>query len=156
MELAIITDVISDASCSSDVDTVVRRLQGEAWAQVCTGVESTSMAARMASSLGISPTVVEEVDFEQLIETHPGQQVVVVCAAHAVRRLVAEVLDVDVAVVPDSQALSLTRVRAGRTGTRSLICFNDTLHLPMSPRRVASAIDEADGVAPTRDRNVVA
>jgi hypothetical protein len=72
---------------------------------------------------------VETVALDRLIADNPGGRVLVLCEPECARELAAQVLEVRAAAVPIPESGSITRFRASRTGVRSLVCMNDTLHL---------------------------
>ncbi|MGQ4599662.1 hypothetical protein [Nocardia sp. R6R-6] len=81
---------------------------------------------------GVPAEVVETVLLDPLIADNPGGHVLVLCESECARALAAQVLGVRTAVVPLPESGSITRFRASRTGVRSVICVNDTLHLTVA------------------------
>lgn len=126
MELAV---VCCGATAPSGTDRLARRLASERWATVCADTRSWTLACQIADHLDTAVTVVDILDPEAVIAGYPGQQVVAVCDAPTIQNLVAATLDVAVEGIPEPPDSALTRIRASRSGTRSLICLNDTLHL---------------------------
>ncbi|MBF6072449.1 hypothetical protein [Nocardia farcinica] len=75
------------------------------------------------------PEIVADLDLERTIADNPGGRVLVLCRPERARELVAQVLSVPAALVPAPEAASISRFRAARTGVRSVVSVNDTLHL---------------------------
>lgn len=126
MELAV---VCCGENAPSGTDRLARRLASERWATVCADTHAWTLACQIADYLDTTVTVVDTLDPEAVIDGYPGQQVLAVCDAPTIQSLVASTLDVAVEGIPRSPDSALTRIRASRNGTRSLICLNDTLHL---------------------------
>lgn len=72
---------------------------------------------------------VEAINLDPLIAENPGGRVLVLCEPECARELAAQVLDVRAVAVPLPGSGSISRFRASRTGVRSAVCVNDTLHL---------------------------
>lgn len=75
------------------------------------------------------PEIVETLELDRLIADNPGGQVLVLCAPACAREVTARVLEVPTARVPLPENGSITRFRAARSGVRTVVCVNDTLHL---------------------------
>lgn len=145
MELAIVTVAqTGDGSDFAELQRVVPRLARQRWDGLFAEQHWAPTARRVAHALGAAVSVGTRLDFADLITVHPGQRLVVLSEPAPIRKLIADVLEVDSATVPMPQPLSLSRVRASRSGKRSLIGFNDTTHLavvglepaaPTTPRR---------------------
>lgn len=135
MELAVVSlEPAPDGVHTGQVDTgqlsrVRDRLAGADWNAVVAEPAQMLPATQLAHHLVAETVVAARIDLEQLIADHPGKRLVVLCAAEPLRDLVSAVLDVPAAAVPLPQPFSLTRLRASRSGARSLLCLNDTLHL---------------------------
>jgi hypothetical protein len=126
MELAV---VCCGGTAPSGTDRLARRLASERWAKVCADSRGWTLACQIADYLDTAVTLVDTLDPEVVIDRWPGQRVLAVCDAPTIQSLVASTLDVAVEGIPRPPDSALTRIRASRSGTRSLICLNDTLHL---------------------------
>lgn len=75
------------------------------------------------------PEVVETPELDRLITDNPGGRVLVLCEPACAREMTAQILEVSPAMVPLPEDGSITRFRAARSGVRTVVCVNDTLHL---------------------------
>jgi probable phosphoglycerate mutase len=64
-----------------------------------------------------------------IIESHPGETVVVVCHGGVINVYLAALLGLDQHLWFDPGYTSISRVRAARSGARSLVSLNETAHL---------------------------
>ncbi|MFD7008489.1 hypothetical protein [Rhodococcus jostii] len=89
----------------------------------------TSAADHLGRAFGTAPVVSGRIDLDRVVEGHPGGSVVVVCVPSTTRDFVAGIVEVSSDRVPLPESASVTRVRASRSGIRTVVCVNDTLHL---------------------------
>jgi hypothetical protein len=109
-----------------------QRLADTEWTRVRIQRTITEQVAASGLPAPASPArarTVETVALDRLIADNPGGRVLVLCEPECARELAAQVLEVRAAAVPIPESGSITRFRASRTGVRSLVCMNDTLHL---------------------------
>lgn len=66
---------------------------------------------------------------DEVVQRHPGGNVLVLARPTTVARWVADLIDVPVDGLTPAVTGSLTRIRASRRGHRNLISYSDTLHL---------------------------
>ncbi len=72
---------------------------------------------------------------ERVIDEHPGERVVAVCHGGVINVYLAAVLGIDRHLWFDPGYTSVSRVRAARSGPRSVASINETAHL-IATRRV--------------------
>jgi hypothetical protein len=133
MELAVVSLDDGASHDAGHVAGVVARLAAGSWSRVHGASTHRSIACDIAGALAVPTEIVERLDLGQLMIDSPGQRVVAIAGGEAIRELAAAVMAVDVAPVPLPRQLSLTRIQASRSGTRTVLCLNDTLHL-LTPR----------------------
>jgi probable phosphoglycerate mutase len=66
---------------------------------------------------------------DRVVETHPGEQVAVVCHGGVINVYLAALLGIDRHLWFDPGYTSISRVRASRTGARSIGSLNELAHL---------------------------
>lgn len=94
---------------------------GEQWGPVTTEDLQQLMAELTAPAF--RGRVVASLD--QIIADHPGGAVAVVCHGGVISTFLTHILDVDPSHYFNSDYTSVTRVRASRSGRRSLVTFNE-------------------------------
>lgn len=130
MELAVVShDPDAGPPDTRQVAAVARRLAQHPLTAVCGRTNSADLVAHLARTLGVEMAIMHQIDLDRMIADHPGERVVVVCDSGTIRDLVAQILDVPNAVVPEPDTGSLTCIRASRSGIRSVVCVNDTVHI---------------------------
>ena len=95
---------------------------GEQWGPVTTADLEQLMADLTAPEF--RDRVISSLD--QIIAEHPGGSVAVVCHGGVISTFLTHILDVDPSHYFNSDYTSVTRVRAARSGRRSLITFNES------------------------------
>ncbi len=133
MELAVVSHGTGDVRDPRHVDRLAARLIGGEWSCVHGGPTEGTVTSDLARVLAVPRTLDERIELDRLIDDNPGKQLIAVASAEAIRALVASVMEVDVVSIPLPAALSLTRIQASRKGTRTVLCFNDTVHLLEHP-----------------------
>lgn len=108
---------------------VAERLSGGTVTELIAEDALTAAAEHLGRALGTTPVLSDRIDLDLVVESYPGGCVVVVCAPSTARDFVAGVVDVSSDMVPLPESASVTRVRASRSGVRTVVCVNDTLHL---------------------------
>jgi len=106
---------------------VGRRLATEDWA---VAYHEREVRPGVLAGLDEVPTaVLDELGLEDVVQRHPGGNVLVLAAPATVAAWVAAVVDVAGDHLAPAAPGSLTRIRASRRGHRNLISYSDTLHL---------------------------
>ena len=138
MELAVVSIDGRRVPPRREMEGVTDRLAARRCAEAVS-IESNSREAHLvADRLGIKACTVPVIDLDSLIRNRAGTNVAVLCDAGSARELVADVLDVPESALPLPRQLSLTIVRASRSGARSVLCLNDTMHLTNGDRTPAT------------------
>jgi probable phosphoglycerate mutase len=81
--------------------------------QLVDGLTSDHFVGRVLASIG------------SIIENHPGERVAAVCHGGVISTVLADVLKVDGMRYFDSHYTSVTRIKASRTGNRTMASFNE-------------------------------
>lgn len=77
------------------------------------GLTADAFVSRVLDSIG------------KIIEDHPGQKVAAVCHGGVISTVLASILGVDGANYFDSHYTSVTRIKASRSGNRTMTSFNE-------------------------------
>ena len=138
MELAVVSIDGRQVTPHGALEDLSDRLAARHCAEAVSIELNSREAHFIAKRLGIVACTVPKIDFGSLIRGRAGKNVTVLSDAGSVRELVADVLDVPESALPLPQALSLTVIRASRSGVRSVLCLNDTMHLTIGDRTPAA------------------
>ncbi|NKY87731.1 hypothetical protein [Nocardia veterana] len=114
------------------IEAVAARLGDAPWTAAYIPDRSLAFLPALRRLVHAEPVAGPPSHLNDLIADHAGGRVFAVSGPQAVRKLAAEIYDVDLGVVPLPESGSLTRFRISRTGVRSVICLNDTLHLAVA------------------------
>ncbi|MFI7195179.1 hypothetical protein ACIBQ0_36080 [Nocardia nova] len=133
MELVVLSYAAGDRPPKRHaIDALAARLGSAPWSAAYVPDSSRDVAPVLQRLVDVAPEVASTSDLSGLIAAHVGGRVLAVSSPQAVRELAAEIYDVDRGVVPLPESGSLTRFRISRSGVRSVVCLNDTLHLAIA------------------------
>ncbi|WP_216892242.1 hypothetical protein [Nocardia alni] len=142
MELAVISiDAGQSQFDAGAIEALATRLSDTSWSAVYVSADLAGTVRGLDGFPGPSPDVVTTLDLERVISDHSGGHVLAVADPQSIRALAAGTYDVAVEVVPLPEPGSLTCFRASRSGVRSVICVNDTLHLSAAAADATSRED---------------
>jgi hypothetical protein len=133
MELVVLSHGADDRRLDPRaIEALAARLGDSPWTAAYVPESSIGAGPELRRLAGTEPVAVNTSDLHSLIGGHPGGRVLAVSSPQAVRELAAEIYDVDLGAILLPESGSLTRFRISRTGVRSVVCLNDTLHLGMA------------------------
>lgn len=89
----------------------------EAW----TGADGARLRADFRARVGAA--------VERIVAAHPGERVAVVCHGGVINAVAADVVGLGADLFFEPAYVSVSRVRASRTGVRSLVSLNETWHV---------------------------
>lgn len=139
MELVVLSHGADDRLGPHTIEALAARLGDAKWTAVYLSDNLSGVPPELQHLVGqIVPTTG---DLNDLIADHAGGRVLAVMNPEVIRKLAAEIYEVDLGVVPLPDAASLTCFRVSRTGVRSVVCLNDTLHLGTRANNVLSRED---------------
>ena len=100
------------------------RTDPERWAEAVeawTGPAGARLRAEFRARVGTA--------VDRIVEAHPGARVAVVCHGGVINAVVADVVGLGSDLFFEPAYVSVSRVRASRTGVRSLVSLNETWHV---------------------------